>query len=84
LYDIHRYLSEYGDSPLGKFRESFEKFCIQVSDMPYMFGQYEQNPRYRKAVIVFGYLVFYRIDDDDGTIKVYRVLRGKRNTAPLL
>ena len=75
---------EFGEIPPNKFRESFEKFCGLVADMPYMFAAYEHNLKYRKAVIIYDYLIFYQVDEKKNTIKVYRVLHGKRNTAPLL
>lgn len=84
LKEIHLRLSEYGETPTKKFRESFEKFCAQIVNMPYMFEQYEYNPSYRRAVIVYDYLVFYKVDESKGVIKVYRVLHGKRNIEPLL
>ena len=84
LREIREYLSGFGESPPGKFRESFEKICVQVSDMPYMFGEYEYNPLYRKAVVVYDYLIFYQVDEIKGIIKIYRVLHGKRNIMPLL
>ena len=84
LKEIREHLSEFGEIPPKKFRESFEKFCVQVSDMPYMFNQDEHNPNYRKAVIVFEYLVFYQVEEIINTIKIYRVLHGKRNSVPLL
>ena len=84
LKEIHSRLSEYGETPAKKFRESFEKFCAQVVNMPYMFGQYECSPSYHKAVILYDYLVLYKIDEHRGLVKVYRVLHGKRNIIPLL
>ena len=84
LQEIRLYLSDFGENPPTKFRDSFEKFCSQVSDMPYIFGQYGQNPLYRKAVIVYDYLVFYRVDENKNIIKIYRVLHGKRNIGVLL
>ena len=58
LKEIHEYLSEFGESPPRKFREGFKKFSDEISDMPHMLSLYEHNPVYRKAVIVFEYLVF--------------------------
>jgi len=81
---IREYLSEFGDSPTKKFRESFESFCIQVADMPLMFSKYEYNPKYRKAVIIFGYLILYQVDEKRGIVKIYRVLHGKRNAEALI
>jgi len=84
LSEIHLRLSEYGEAPTKKFRESFEKFCSQVVDMPYMFGQCEYIPSYRRAVIIYDYLVFYKVDESKSMINVYRVLHGKHNIEPLL
>jgi len=84
LKEIRLYLMEYGERPPKKFRESFEKFCTQVVSMPNMFSQYEHNQGYRKAVIIFDYIVFYRVDESMGKVMVYRVLHGKRNIRPLL
>lgn len=84
LHDIRKHLSDYGTNPPRKFRESFEKFCVQVTDMPYMFGQCEYNLDYRTAVIEFGYLIFYKVDVPTNSIMVYRVLHGKRNIEPLI
>jgi len=84
LKEIHLRLSEYGETQTMKFRESFEKFCAQVVDMPEMFGQCDYSPSYRRAVILYDYLIFYKVDECKGVVMVYRVLHGKRNVEPLL
>ena len=85
LKEIHEHLFEFGENPMRKFKASFVKFCSQVSDMPFMFNQYKyNNSKYRCAVIAFGYLVFYQVEEGSKKVKIYRVLHGKRNMAPLL
>jgi len=84
LKEIRTYLSGFGEAPPKKFRESFEKFCIQAAEMPYSFGRYRHNQNYRRAVIAFDYLVFFQIEERGDTVKVCRVLHGKRNTEPHL
>lgn len=84
LREIRGYLAEHGEAPPKKLRESFEKFAHQVADMPNMYSRYEHNPNYRRAVIEYGYLVFYQVDEAAGDIKVYRVLHGKRGLLALL
>ena len=56
----------------------------QVSNMPFMFPQYAKNLKFRKAVIAYGYIVFYQVDKKDKTIKVYHVLHGKQNIEGLI
>ncbi|MCL2252875.1 MAG: type II toxin-antitoxin system RelE/ParE family toxin [Lachnospiraceae bacterium] len=84
LKEIHEYLSEFGESPNRKFRASFEEFCIQIVNTPYMFNKYEHNPNFRKAAIIFEYLVFYQVDDKTKKVKIYRVLHGKQDIRSML
>ena len=86
LKEIRDRLSEFGDKPPKKFRESFEKFCINVDNMPCMYAQYELIPKYRRAVIEYDYLVFYQVEENNGAkrAKVFRVLHGKRDALTLL
>ena len=84
LREIHGYLSDVGISPADKLRKDFEVFCAQVATMPFMHAVYSQNPAYRRAVLLYGYLVFYQVDEEESVVKIYRVLHGKRNAMPLL
>ena len=86
LKEIRDRLAEFGNNPPRKFRDSFTVFCTNVTSMPFMFPQYDLNPKYRKAVIEYDYLVFYQVEKTDGKdrAKIYRVLRGKRDILPLL
>jgi len=86
LKEIHDRLAEFGKNPPKKLRESFATFCTNITDLPYMYPIYDQNPAYRKAVIVYDYLVFYQVDkvNNIDRAKVYRVLHGKRDILPLL
>jgi plasmid stabilization system protein ParE len=86
LKDIRDRLVEFGSSPPKKFRESFTMFCTNVTKMPQMYPQYDQNPKYRRAVIVYDYLVFYQAEKVSGRERamIYRVLHGKRDILPLL
>ena len=84
IKEIHEYLSDFGETPQRKFRMSFEAFCDQIVKMPYMYSQYEHNNAYRRAVIVYDYLIFYQVNECNEEIKIYRVLHGKREIKPLL
>ena len=84
IRDIHIYLSEFGETQPSKFKESFKKFCVNVSGMPQMYSKYEHNPLYQKAVLIYGYIAFYQVDESGGVVKVHRVLHGKRNVVSLL
>ncbi|MCL2212657.1 MAG: type II toxin-antitoxin system RelE/ParE family toxin [Oscillospiraceae bacterium] len=84
LKEIYLYLREHGEAPPKTFRKSFESFCSQVSKLPMMYNFCEYHPSYRKAVLVYDYLVYYKIDDTNNEILVFRVLHGKRNIKQVL
>lgn len=84
LLEICNTLEKFGDKPVGIFTESFYKFIDNISNMPSMFPQYARKPKYRKAGLVYDYLAFYRIDEKNKTVKIYRILHGKQNIESLL
>jgi len=86
LKEIHERLLEYGNNPLKKLKDSFKSFCNNVTTMPYMYPIYDQNPKYRKAIIEYDYIVFYQIDKKEKKeiAMIYRVLHGKRNIVSIL
>ena len=86
LKEIRDRLVEFGNNPPRKFKDSFTVFCANITSMPYMYPQYDLNPKYRKAVIEYDYLVFYQVEKIGGKdrARIYRVLHGKRDILPLL
>jgi addiction module RelE/StbE family toxin len=77
LKEIRRYLSDYGTVPKQKFKESFNNFIKNVADNPFMYPVYDYNQKYRKAVIEYGYLVFYTVEDN--IIRIQRILSDRKN-----
>ena len=61
--------------------------CLDnITTMPYMYPEYDQNPKYRKAVVEYDYLVFYQIEqiENKDRARIFRVLHGKRDIVPIL
>ena len=84
LREIHEYLSDFGEITLKKFKESFEKYIDRVSSMPYMFGEYEYIPNFRKAKLAYEYLAVYRVDERRKEVNIYRILHAKINIVDLI
>ena len=55
----------------GKIRSRMEL----VKHNPYMYKAYNRRPQFR-VMVVDDYLVFYKVDDEEKTIEVHRVLHG--------
>ena len=86
LKEICDRLAEYGKNPSRKFRESFTTFCTNVASMPFMYPQYDLNSNYRKAIIEYDYIVFYKVENVNSIdrTRIYRALHGKRDITALL
>jgi addiction module RelE/StbE family toxin len=72
---IKRYLSQFYPSTPKRFINELKHCINNLKDMPYMYQEFEYNGEYRRAVIG-NYLVFYKIDDDERIVKIYRILPG--------
>jgi plasmid stabilization system protein ParE len=81
---IRELLREYGKAPAVNFRKKIIQFRGHVSKMPLMYPEYEYNPTFRAAVLVYEYIAFYKVDEANETVNVYRILHGSRNIAEVL
>jgi plasmid stabilization system protein ParE len=78
LDEICEYLSRFYPGTVGRFLDTLEKSFDNVAHNPRMYQPYEWNKEYRR-IVVGDYLVFYKTDDNEKRVNVYRILRGKRN-----
>jgi addiction module toxin, RelE/StbE family len=76
INDIASYLSQFYENTVGKFITSLDKSISRLSDNPYIGTAYRS---YRKLV-VSEYLVFYKVDDEDNVVIIFRVLHSSRDT----
>ena len=75
---ISRYLSQFYPGTAGRFLEGLEQAIEGLSQNPSMYVEYEYNRKYRR-MIVKDYLVFYKTFKTGKTVRIHRVLHGKRN-----
>ena len=81
--EICEYLSQYYPGTPGKFLDALEKEFNRVSLNPNMFSKFEYNKEYRKLA-TGDFLVFYKIDEENNLVRIYRVLHGKRSISTIL
>jgi addiction module RelE/StbE family toxin len=81
--EMKDYLAQfYPRTPL-KFLAVLKEKITNLSDMPYMYETYSDNPDYRK-LSVYDYLVFYKADEESKAVKIHRVLHGARDISRYL
>jgi plasmid stabilization system protein ParE len=75
---IRTYLKQFYSGTSRRFFAALEKHLRALSNMPYMYPVWEDNPAYRKMGVM-KYLVFYKVHDAEQTIVIYRILHGSRD-----
>jgi addiction module RelE/StbE family toxin len=83
LDDICDYLSQFYPGTVGRFLEDLEQGFDNAAYNPRIYQPYEWNKEYRR-IVVDDYLAFYKINDDEKCVDVYRILHGKRNISDYL
>jgi addiction module RelE/StbE family toxin len=71
---IDEYLSGFYTSTAAKFFEKYDRKTALLEDNPYMGATYKD---YRR-IVVLDYLVFYKVDEENKTVSIYRVIHGLR------
>jgi addiction module RelE/StbE family toxin len=81
--EIKEYLTQFYPSTPAKFLTALKEKITSLSDMPYRYEAYADNPAYRK-LSVYDYLVFYKVDEENKVVKIHRVLHGARDISRYL
>ena len=72
LIEIGDYLSRFYESTFENFMKTFEEKISNLQETPYMASGYRS---YRKLVVL-KYLVFYKVDEDEKRVRIYRIIHG--------
>ena len=76
--EILEYKADFYAGTADRFISELEKVLDRIAENPFVYQVYENNPRYRRAV-VGDYLLFYRVFEKTRQARVYRVLHSKRD-----
>ena len=70
-------LTGYPNKAKHLFQE-LERKIIDLEDNPYMWPVYQAKPEYRRMILE-DHLLFYKVDEDEQKVKIYRILYAKMN-----
>ena len=79
--EIKKYLSQFYPSTKNNFLDELKRRIDFIRTNPSSYEVCDSNPAYRK-MLVLEYVVFYRVDEDEKIVllyRLYRVLHGKRD-----
>ena len=72
---ISEALADYPNKAKRLFQE-IERKLKTLEDMPYSWPVYQIKPEYRQMILE-DHLLFYKVDESESKVKVYRVFYGK-------
>jgi plasmid stabilization system protein ParE len=78
------YLQQFSPRAADKFTLAIERQEAVIAEHPLRYRVYEYNRRYRCMPLLYKYLCFYRIDETEQLVQIYRVLHGMRDIPNLL
>ena len=76
--EIRAYLSRYHEDTVTKVLHLLKEKIARLKEFPYSCPTYEDDPDYRKLVVV-DYLVFYMVDEDKKTVEIHRIFHGSQD-----
>ena len=72
---INDALAEYPNKAKRLFQE-LERKLRTLEDMPYLWPVYQNHPEYRRMVLE-DHLLFYKVDENEHKVNIYRILFAK-------
>jgi len=72
---IKTYLSKFYPETPRRFTASLKEHIENLKDNPYIYPEYQENTNYRR-MFVSNYIVFYKINEAEKQIDIYRILRA--------
>ena len=73
--EIKTYLSNFYPGTPRKFTALLKKQITFLKENPYIYSEYPGNTNYRR-VLIGNYDIFYKINEAEKKVDVYRILRA--------
>ena len=73
--EIKTYLSKFYPETPRRFTASLKEHIASLKDNPYIYPEYAENADYRR-MFVGNYIVFYKVNEAEKQIDIYRILRA--------
>ena len=67
-----------------KFFEDYNRKIGLIKENPYIFQVYADDPYFRSAPLVYGYRLFYHVDEQNDIVVLHRIIHGAMDLAEQL
>ena len=72
--DAHLY--QLSPKAADRYFEDYKKKTEMIKTNPYVFQIFEDDPYFRSAPLVYGYRLFYHINEQENVVILHRVIHG--------
>ena len=78
--------SLYASSPKAadRYFEDYNRKIELIEENPFIFKAFEDDPYFRNAPLVYGYRLFYHIDEHNNIVVLHRIIHGAMELATQL
>ena len=59
-----------------RYYEDYNRKTELIAENPFIFQVFEDDPYFRSAPLVYGYRLFYHIDEQNETVILHRIIHG--------
>lgn len=84
LIEAETYLYEHSPAACDKLTEAVMEKTANLVEHPFMYPISVYDNSLRLIVLPYQYLLFYRVNEIDQVIEIYRILRGMRDIPNIL
>ena len=67
-----------------RFFEDYNRITELIKEHPFMFQVFEDDPYFRSAPLVYGYRLFYHVDEQNDAAILHRIIHGAIDLATQL
>ena len=67
-----------------RYYEDYNTKTELIKDNPYIYKVFDDDPYFRSAPLVYGYRLFYHVDEHGKTVILHRIIHGAMDLAAQL
>jgi len=75
-FDADSYLYAFSQNAADRYFQDYIHKIELIRENPLIFKAFEDDPYFRSASLVYGYRLFYHVDEQNKTVILHRVLHG--------
>jgi len=75
-FEADSHLYALSPKAADRYFEDYNNKIVMIKENPYIFQVFEDDPYFRSAPLVYGYRLFYHVDEQNRIVVLHRVING--------